>query len=67
MKTIKVSREWMTTSEATIFLGVSTKTMARLIREGVLRTHAHPLDRRKKLVRIEDISRLKDAADRLAA
>jgi DNA-binding MarR family transcriptional regulator len=57
----------MTTTEATSFLGVSSKTMARLIRDGVVKTHDHPLDRRKKLVRFADITRLKEAADRAAA
>ncbi len=61
------ARQWMTTTEATAYLGVSTKTMSRLIREGVVETHGHPLDRRKKLVRFVDIARLKEAADKLAA
>ena len=63
----KNAREWMTTTEATSYLGVSSKTMARLIRDGVVKTHNHPLDRRKKLVRFADITRLKEAADRAAA
>ncbi len=61
------TRQWMTTTEATMYLGVSTKTMSRLIREGIVVTHNHPLDRRKKLVRFAEISLLKDAADRVAA
>ena len=61
------AREWMTTTEATIYLGISSKTMTRLIREGVVETHNHPLDRRKKLVRCADITALKQAAERLAA
>jgi excisionase family DNA binding protein len=60
-------RQWMTTTEATSYLGVSSKTMTRLIREGIIRTEEHPLDRRKKLVRLTDIIRLKEAAERLAA
>lgn len=67
MNNIRQTREWMTTSEATNYLRVSTKTMARLIREGVVTTYSHPLDRRKKLVKISDIASLKDTADRLAA
>jgi len=63
----KKSRQWMTTTEATEFLGVSSKTMARLIKDGVVKTHDHPLDRRKKLVSFSDITRLKEAADRAAA
>lgn len=41
------TRQWMTTTEATSYLGVSSKTMTRLIREGIIRTEEHPLDRRK--------------------
>jgi excisionase family DNA binding protein len=63
----KKARQWMTTTEATSFLGISSKTMSRLIREGVVKTHDHPLDRRKKLVRYSDINRLKEAAERAAA
>ena len=63
----KKAKQWMTTTEATSFLGISSKTMSRLIREGVIKTHDHPLDRRKKLVRYADISRLKEAAERAAA
>jgi excisionase family DNA binding protein len=63
----KKAKQWMTTTEATSFLGISSKTMSRLIREGVLKTHDHPLDRRKKLVRYSDVSRLKEAAERAAA
>jgi excisionase family DNA binding protein len=60
-------KEWVTTTEATAYLGVSTKTMSRLIRDGVIKTHDHPLDRRKKLVRFADIFELKAKVDRLAA
>lgn len=67
MQNMKQSKEWMTTSKATAFLGISTKTMARLIREGVIRTYPHPLDRRIKLVRIADVDLLKKTADQLAA
>ncbi|MDQ3803222.1 MAG: helix-turn-helix domain-containing protein [Acidobacteriota bacterium] len=57
----------MTTTQATAYLGVSTKTMSRLIRDGVIKTHDHPLDRRKKLVRFVDIAELKAEVDKLAA
>ncbi len=63
----KKAKEWMTTTEATGYLGISSKTMSRLIREGTVKTHDHPLDRRKKLVRYADITRLKEAAERTAA
>ena len=61
------AREWMTTTEATVYLGISSKTMTRLIRDGVIQTHNHPLDRRKKLVKFADINSLKQAAERVAA
>ncbi len=67
MSEVFPAREWMTTTEATGYLGVSTKTMTRLIREGVIQTHNHPLDRRKKLVKFADVASLKQAAQRLAA
>jgi excisionase family DNA binding protein len=60
-------KEWITTTQATAYLGVSSKTMSRLIRDGVIKTYDHPLDRRKKLVRLSDLSALKAEADRLAA
>jgi excisionase family DNA binding protein len=60
-------KEWITTTQATAYLGVSTKTMSRLIRDGVIKTHDHPLDRRKKLVRFADVAELKAQVDRLAA
>ncbi|HEX8720744.1 MAG TPA: helix-turn-helix domain-containing protein [Pyrinomonadaceae bacterium] len=60
-------KEWITTTEATAYLGVSTKTMSRLIRDGVIKTHDHPLDRRKKLVRFAEVAELKARVDRLAA
>lgn len=63
----QVSKEWITTTQATAYLGVSSKTMSRLIRDGVIKTHDHPLDRRKKLVRLSELSALKAEADRLAA
>ena len=60
-------KEWITTTEATRFLNISSRTMARLIREGRIKTYQHPLDRRKKLVRRNDIVSLKQEADRMAA
>ncbi len=60
-------KEWMTTTQATRFLAVSTATIARMIREGRIKTYPHPLDRRKKLVRAEDVLALKQEALRMAA
>jgi hypothetical protein len=61
------NKEWVTTTAATTYLGISTSTMARLIRSGALKTHPHPLDRRKKLVKVADVVALKEEADRVAA
>lgn len=63
----QITGEWMTTTDATKFLGVSTKTMARLIRDGQVATRPHPWDRRKKLVRVADIVQLKEDAALVAA
>jgi excisionase family DNA binding protein len=60
-------KEWITTTQATAYLGVSTKTMTRLIRDGVIKTYDHPLDKRKKLVRFADVAELKERVDELAA
>lgn len=60
-------KEWVTTTQATAYLGVSTKTMSRLIRDGVIKTHDHPLDKRKKLVRFAEVAELKARVDKLAA
>lgn len=62
-----IQKEWMTTTEATRYLEVSTATMARMIRDGRIKTYPHPLDRRKKLVRRDDIIGLKQEALKMAA
>ena len=67
MNEVFPAKEWMTTTAATNYLGISSKTMTRLIREGVIPTYNHPLDRRKKLVRFADVAMLKQTAERLAA
>jgi excisionase family DNA binding protein len=60
-------KEWITTTQATAYLGVSSKTMSRLIRDGIVKTYDHPLDRRKKLLRFADLAALKAEVDKLAA
>lgn len=64
---IELKQEWVTTTQATAFLKVSSKTMSRLIREGAVETIDHPLDRRKKMVRTSDLIKLKDAVEKIAA
>ena len=62
-----LGKEWITTTQATAYLGVSSKTMSRLIRDGIVKTYDHPLDRRKKLLRFADLAALKAEVDKLAA
>ena len=49
--------------EAMRRLGVSNHTIARLVREGYLRTYPNPLDKRQKLVKVDDVERLRRPAD----
>lgn len=44
------SRNLITVGDAKERLGVSNHTIARLVREGVLKTYPSPLDKRQKLV-----------------
>ena len=48
--------------EAAELLGVSPMTIRRLVREGALQVYSNPLDRRQKLVNVEDLERLRQAA-----
>ena len=52
--------EYITVKEARRHLGVSKMTMARLIREKVIKAEPNPLDRRVKLVRRQDIAKIKN-------
>ena len=51
--------ENITVEEARKELGVSKVTMARLIKEGVFKVEPNPLDRRGKLIKRQDIEKLK--------
>jgi DNA-binding MarR family transcriptional regulator len=53
----------ITLGEAMKRLGVSNHTVARLVREGYLKTYPNPLDKRQKLVKIDDVERLRRPAD----
>ena len=50
----------ITVGEARERLGVSNHTIARLIREGRLRTFENPLDKRQKLVEAAAVERLRN-------
>jgi len=56
---LTMSSEYMSLTEAQIYLGVSKIKMSKLAREMGLKVFTDPLDRRKKLVRREDVERLK--------
>ena len=51
--------EYVTVEDARRYLGASKVTMARLIKERILRAEPNPLDRRVKLIRRRDVEKLK--------
>jgi hypothetical protein len=51
--------KYMTMGEAQAFLSVSKVKMAKLVREGTLKTTFDPLDSRVKLVKLADVKKLK--------
>lgn len=55
-------RRRMKLCEAAAYMGVTTSLMSRLVRRGVLPYTVNPLDRRLKLVSVEDLDRLKEQA-----
>ncbi len=64
-------RALITVGEARERLGVSNHTIARLVRDGALKTYPNPLDRRQKLVDAAEVERLRppleEDAKKLAA
>lgn len=51
--------EYVTMGEAQELLGVSRFKLWQLVKEGVLPTFTSPLDRRQKLIRRDDLDRLR--------
>jgi len=49
----------MTVEEVRKELGVSKVTMARLIKDGTVKVEPNPFDRRSKLIRRQDLEKLK--------
>jgi excisionase family DNA binding protein len=49
----------VTVSEAARLLGVSRSKIWSLLREGVLTARSNPLDRRERLIAVEEIERLR--------
>lgn len=50
----------MKLSDAAAYLGVSAAKMSRLVKAGELSCVEDKLDRRRKLVQVEDLDRLKE-------
>ncbi len=49
----------MKLKDAAVFLGISIPAMTRLVSSGTLKYVIDPLDRRKKMVAVEELERLK--------
>ena len=56
--------EFLTMAEAREYLGVSKPKMWRLVRDGVLPTYEDATDKRKKLIRKDDLDRLRQPRPR---
>jgi len=54
-----VPAEFLTMQEAQEYLGVSRTKLWTLVKEGVVATFSDPLDKRRRLVRKDDIAVLK--------
>lgn len=52
----------MKLSDAATYLGVSAAKISRLIKAGELQCSSDSLDRRRKLVRVEDLDRIKEGS-----
>ncbi len=48
-------------TEAARFLGISRQKMSRMVKHGLIPVHNDPLDFRKKIFRLSDLKRLKNA------
>jgi hypothetical protein len=53
-------RRRMKLADAARYLGISAASMSRLITRGVLECTVDPLDRRRRLVLVEDLDSLKE-------
>ena len=54
-----MATEFLSMKEAQEHLGASRMKMWRLVQDGILTTFSDPLDRRKRLVRKDDIEKLR--------
>lgn len=61
MEKLGAKSDFLTVQEAAEYLGASRFKVARLIGDGLLDTFTTPLDKRRRLVRREDLDRLMGA------
>ena len=54
-----MTEEFLLLKDAMKYLGISKAKIWRLVKEGALPTYSDPLDKRKRLVRKEDIEKLR--------
>lgn len=59
MKATSKDEKKLTTTQAAAYLGVSTRKMGSLIKEGVVEATVDPLDRRRHLILIRSLDELK--------
>lgn len=52
----------MTFTRAAAYLGVSPRKMGRIAKEQGLKVTVDPLDRRRKLLKVKDLDKLKEAS-----
>ena len=51
--------EYLSINEAKEYLGISRTALWRLLKKGILATFSDPLDRRKRLIRRDDLDKLR--------
>jgi excisionase family DNA binding protein len=60
MKSSSGSRKWMTLTEAAAYLGVSTRKMSQMVKDGAIKNVVvDPLDKRRRLVAVSQLDDLK--------
>jgi len=50
--------QWVTITEAAIKLGVGTSVISRVVKDNQLKTIKNPVDKRTKLVDLEEVTKL---------
>jgi len=53
--------EMKTFTQAAAYIGVSLPKLRQLVEERKIKVESHPLDRRKKMLRVSDLRKLKEA------